>query len=307
MRKIFFIIVVFLLASYNMAGQETSREKFEERYNSLVSAVGVAGVGVETLLNKWETAYPEDSKVHQGRFLLLFTKAGTESVKRVDKSKYLGQDPVLSLKDSLGRPVNYFREINYDDVMFGAAIKAVDKAIQLSPEDLGLRMAKISALTSYEKESPEMAASELKALIDYTFTQKPKWLYQGQEVTTEIFEATIQEYCFTFFKYATPASYEAFGALSKKMLSYSPSNVLFLNNVGSYYLVAKKDSKTALKYYNRALKKKPDDLTAITNCILLARNEKNLKLEKKYLPKLIQYSPDEKTREASKIRLESLK
>lgn len=307
MKRIFLIIAVFLLAALNITAQEVSREQFEERYNSLVSAVGVAGLGVETLLNKWEAAYPEDSKVYQAKFLLLLAKSQTEKVVSLDKSKYLGQDPVLSLKDSLGRPVNYFRDFNYDDVIFGSSIKAIDRAIQLSPEDLGLRMAKMSALTSYEKESPEMAATELRALIDYTFTQKPKWIYQGQEVTSEIFEATIQEYCFTFFKYASPASYEAFGELSKKMLSYSPSNILFLNNVGSYYLVAKKDSKTALKYYNKVLKKKPDDLTAITNCILLARNEKDLKLEKKFLPKLIQYSPDEKARESAKIRLESLK
>ena len=48
-------------------------------------------------------------------------------------------------------------------------------------------------------------------------------------------------------------------------------------------MVVKKDYKTALKYYDKVLKKHPDDLTAAKNAHLAARKMKNLKLEKKYL------------------------
>ena len=74
------------------------------------------------------------------------------------------------------------------------------------------------------------------------------------------------------------------------MLSYHPSDVLYLDNVGSYWLVVKHDYKQAAKYYNKVLKIKQDDITAIKNMILLARNTSNTKLEKKYLPLLVKYS-----------------
>ena len=45
--------------------------------------------------------------------------------------------------------------------------------------------------------------------------------------------------------------------------------------------------------YNKVLKKNPDDYATIKNCVLLARNDKNVKLEKKYLPMLIRVTPDE--------------
>ena len=59
-----------------------------------------------------------------------------------------------------------------------------------------------------------------------------------------------------------------------------------MDNMGSYYLVAENDSKTAMKYYSKVLKKAPDDYTAIKNSVLIARKQKNTKMEKKYLEKL---------------------
>jgi hypothetical protein len=90
------------------------------------------------------------------------------------------------------------------------------------------------------------------------------------------------------------------------MLTYNPNDILFMDDMGSYYLVAEHNSKLALKYYNKVLKAKPDDITAIQNCILLARNDKNVKLEKKFLPMLIKYSTDDATKESAQVRLQSL-
>ena len=82
--------------------------------------------------------------------------------------------------------------------------------------------------------------------------------------------------------------------------------MLFLDNLGSYYLVVAKNSKTALKYYNKVLKIKPDDMTAIKNLVILARNSKDVKLEKKYLPMMIKYTEDAATRMSAEKRLEFL-
>lgn len=296
-----------VLAAATAMAQTPSSKEFNERYQLLVSKLGSSGVGIETLLDKWEAAYPDDADMLLGKFTYYFSKSQSSAVVAKPQDKFLGEKPVLTLKDTLGNPVNYFQVTDYDDELFGMSQKSIEKAIQLNPDRLDLRFLKVAALTGYEKESPDMALSNLKSLIIYNETQHPKWVYPGYEkVDEELFSAAIQEYCFLFFKYATPVSYEAFKEISETMLSYHPSDVLYLDNVGSYWLVVKHDYKQAAKYYNKVLKIKQDDITAIKNMILLARNTSNTKLEKKYLPLLVKYSDSESERLSAKARLEAL-
>lgn len=296
-----------VLVAATAVAQTPSSKEFNERYQLLVSKLGPSGVGIETLLDKWEAAYPDDADMLLGKFSYYFSKSQSSAVVAKPQDKFLGEKPVLTLKDTLGNPVNYFQVTDYDDELFGMSQKSIEKAIQLNPDRLDLRFLKVAALTGYEKESPDMALSNLKSLIIYNETQHPNWVYPGYEtVDEELFSAAIQEYCFLFFKYATPVSYEAFKEISETMLSYHPSDVLYLDNVGSYWLVVKHDYKQAAKYYNKVLKIKQDDITAIKNMILLARNTSNTKLEKKYLPLLVKYSDSENERLSAKARLEAL-
>lgn len=307
-----FIITLLISAAVaaftaQVSPQEQEAKEFKARYDMMVNRVGPDGVGIEALLDKWEAAYPDDVDMLLGRFSYCFSKAQTNEIVVKDQDRYLGSKPFLALKDSTGKDVHYFQETMYDDELFGKAKKALDKAVQIAPDRLDMRFLRVAALVGYEKESPDMALSELKSLIDYNGTKHPKWTYPGEEkVDNEFFTAAVQEYCYLFFKYATPASFEAFKSLSEKMLVYEPSNVLFLDNLGSYYLVAAKDNKTALKYYSKVLKIKQDDMTAIKNVIILARNSKDEKLEKKYLPLMLKYSTEEADKLAAQARLDFL-
>lgn len=303
----FFCFLTALAISLTAIAQTPSSKDFQDRYDLLVSKLGPTGVGIETLLDRWAAAYPDDVQMLTGKFSYWFSKSQTLQLVPKSQQKFLGENPAVVLKDSTGANVNYFQETMYDDEMFGEAQKALEKAIQLYPDRLDLRFLKVASLIGYEKESPDMALSSLKSLMIYNATQHPKWEYPGVEkVDNEFFSAAIQEYCYLFFRYGTPATYEAFKELSQQMLTYEPKNVLFLDNIGSYWLVARKDNKTAMKYYSKVLKIKADDLTAIKNIIILARNSNNVKLEKKYLPQLIKYTQDEKEKITAQARLKSL-
>jgi tetratricopeptide (TPR) repeat protein len=305
MKRILTFLAAFLLPVLLLA--QTSQEDYIRRYNNLVNRVGPAGIGVETLLDKWAEEYPEDTQQLLARFSFWFNKCQTSNVIQLPQDRYLGREPLLPLTDSLGRKNNYFEDIVYEDESFGLALEALDKAVALEPRRLDLRLLRIDALTAYEKGSPDMALASLKALTDEHFKQHPAWTHESLEkVDDEVFKALMQDYCFTFFRLGTDSSAEAFKNLSEHLLTYSKDDPLFLDNLGSYWFVCKKDYKKARKYYDQVLKKHPDDVTAIRNSVLLARSDKNVKLEKKYLAMMAQYGSTEMDRASAKAQLEAL-
>ncbi len=309
MRKEMKRIIMTILALALMAGAsaQTTKEDFQRRYQNLVDRVGAGGIGVEPLLIKWEAAFPEDLNMLEAKFSYYLQKSVTPTIIILSQDRYLGREPVVPLKDSTGRSVNYFEDYQYSDSLFALAGSALDKAISIAPSRFDYRLAKTNSYIGYEKESPDMALQYILGIVAYNYSSKPEWTYPGMEkVDNEVFCALIQDCCYSFFRIGSPFSQEAFRQLSEEMLRYNKDNPLFLDNMGSYWLVAKRDSKKALKYYNKVLKKHPDDLTAIRNCILLARNDKNIKLEKKYLPMLVKYGETENDRNSAKARLTAL-
>ena len=307
MKKFLSFMAAFALC-LSLQAQTTSSEDYLRRYNNLVQRVGAAGVGVETLLDKWAADYPDDLEMLLARFSFCFTRSESTQVIQLDRDRYLGNAPILPFTDSLGVKRNYFEDPQYDDDLFSQAEQALNRAIELHPERLDLAFLRVTALTAYEKESPDMALSVLKSIVDRHYKTHPGWVYPGiDRVDDETFKAFIQDYCVSFFRIGSNASTEAFRTLSEHMLSYCKDDPLFMDNIGSYWFVSRKDHKKALKYYNAVLKKHPGDVTAIRNCILLARNEKNVKLEKKYLPMMAKYGETENDRLAAAARLEVLK
>ena len=293
-----------LLAGTVSAMAQTSR--YEQRYDLLVSQFGPAGVGVETVLNNWEKADSSNAKMLLGKFSYYYTKAQSSQVESHPTKKYLGMEPVLTLKDSLDKDVYYYNVNVFDDELYGEAMKVADKAVALWPDKLDFRFMKANAYIAYEKDSPDMALAYLRSIIDENARRSSSWTYDDEKVGQDFFQDAMQEYCFSFYSIGSPASYDAFLALSEKLSAQFPANMDFVNNVATYYLIAKGDYKNAYKYYNKVLKAEPDNASAIKNGVLAARKQKNVKQEKKYLQSMVKYGTEAEKLQAQ-ARLDQLK
>ena len=276
-----FLCAAFVLLIHFVASAQTDSERYEQRYDMLVSRLGASGIGVETVLDNWAKVDSTNAKMLFGRFSYYFTKAQSTEVVPKPSKRYLGMEPLLTLKDSLGNDVYYYQHSVFDDELYGQAIKEADKAIAIHPDRLDFRFMKANAYIAYEKESPDMALAYLLSIIDEDGKGRKTWLYGDEQAEPDFFEEAMQEYCYSFYTIGSEASREAFKRISEKLSGIYPSNPEFICNIGSYYLV-NKDYKTALKYYDKVLKKNPGNMTALQNALLAARRLKNAKLEKKY-------------------------
>ena len=140
MKKIYLMLMI--LISTTMTGQT---QQYEQKYKLLVSKLGPAGVGIETVLNNWEKVDSTDEKLLLARFDYYFNKGKSSQIVTKETRKYLGMDPVLTLKDSLDRPVYYFQEPLFDDELYGQALAAADKAVAFYPDKLDFRFLKANA------------------------------------------------------------------------------------------------------------------------------------------------------------------
>lgn len=278
MKKIIYI-TVFLFTFISLSAQS---DRFEQRYNLLVSRLGPSGVGVETLLDNWSKADSTNEVLLKARFDYYHSKAQRQEVVKKLSKKYLGMNPILSLKDTTGRDVYYYQETFYDDELFGLALKAADRAVSMYPDKIDYRFMKANAYISYEKESPDMALDYLLALAREDAQRNRPWLYDGEKTDASFLADAMQEYCYSFYQIGSPQALEAFRVLSETMLALHPKCLTYMTNIGSYHMVAAEDYKTALKYYKKVLKKNPDDLAALQNSVIAARKSGNAKLEAKY-------------------------
>ena len=276
MRK--WILAIATIALCTAAAAQTTAEEYLARFERLARTVGPDGVGVETLLDRWEEAFPDDPAVHTARFNFHFQKSQrTEMVAKGTQRRYLGNPPSLTLKDADGQDVNYFAEDFFDETEFAEAMKVLDRQIALHPDELRFHFLKVSALAAYEKESPDMAAAELKSVIERQASARPAWTLDGNPADTDIFQQGVGEYCYEFFQIATPAAYDYFREISERMNKLFPKNPVFLDNLGSYELVVKENYKQAAKYYKKALKLDPDDYAATSNLQLIERRQAQAK------------------------------
>ena len=269
------LLACFQLFAQTEAEQKTSMDEYRTRYNRQVKNVGYSGVGVETILDRWEADYPDEIEPKVGRINYLLDKSKSFELVQSADSRYLGQRPIATMKDENGKDVNYYNDVVYDEEYFAQCQKLIDECVSKYPNELRYRFCKINTLLDYEKEYPDMTEGEINALID---EMDKLWTVDGIPATREVFIDSIQEYCYSLYSVSTPASYDAFYNISTRMHNLFPKNSSFLDNLGSYWLVSQKNFKKAISLYNKALKLDPEDPVALKNKAvaenLLARSKK---------------------------------
>ena len=271
------IITFFAALSCAMLLAQSVGDDYLAKYQRQVRNAGVAGVGVQTIVDNWIAACPDDARAYEARFSYCFAKSRSTEIQPKNSERYLGQKPVLTLKDSTGRDVNYFQEDVFVDSLFASCLTAIDKALSLKPLELRYHFDKITAMLSYEKDCPDLSYNLVNELIDSFVKNKgADWTFDNEalpEDRDEFFCQCIGEFCYTFFQVGSPSSYRYFLALSEKMNKLYPKNPVFLDNIGSYWQVAEKNDKKALKYYKKALKLDPQDYAALNNIRLINRRK----------------------------------
>ena len=287
MKRISAALAALVLVCTALPAQSVDWQK---KYERQVKAVGLSGVGVETILDSWGAADSSSVDYLAARYAFWFDKSHSLVVEAHDSPRYLGMEPMLELSDSSkSNTVWYYQVDSFDDELFGRALRYLDKAAAAMPAELEYRVWKVSALMLYEKESPDMTLGLILSLIDEDRSTGQKWLYQGEEQDRDFFDGLIQEFCWNLFNLGTPQAREAFLKVSEKMLSYDRKSPIFMANVGSY-LMSVKEYKKALKQFDKVLKLDPDNDTAIRNCVTIARILRDDKLKSKYNPMLSRLS-----------------
>ena len=287
MKRISAALAALVLVCTALPAQSVDWQK---KYERQVKAVGLSGVGVETILDSWGAADSSSVDYLAARYAFWFDKSHSLVVEAHDSPRYLGMEPMLELSDSSkSNTVWYYQVDSFDDELFGRALRYLAKAAAAMPAELEYRVWKVSALMLYEKESPDMTLGLILSLIDEDRSTGQKWLYQGEEQDRDFFDGLIQEFCWNLFNLGTPQAREAFLKVSEKMLSYDRKSPVFMANVGSY-LMSVKEYKKALKQFDKVLKLDPDNDTAIRNCVTIARILRDDKLKSRYNPMLSRLS-----------------
>ncbi len=287
MKRISAALAALVLVCTALPAQSVDWQK---KYERQVKAVGLSGVGVETILDSWGAADSSSVDYLAARYAFWFDKSHSLVVEAHDSPRYLGMEPMFELSDSSkSNTVWYYQVDSFDDELFGRALRYLDKAAAAMPAELEYRVWKVSALMLYEKESPDMTLGLILSLIDEDRSTGQKWLYQGEEQDRDFFDGLIQEFCWNLFNLGTPQAREAFLKVSEKMLSYDKKSPVFMANVGSY-LMSVKEYKKALKQFDKVLKLDPDNDTAIRNCVTIARILRDDKLKSRYNPMLSRLS-----------------
>ena len=113
MKRISAALAALVLVCTALPAQSVDWQK---KYERQVKAVGLSGVGVETILDSWGAADSSSVDYLAARYAFWFDKSHSLVVEAHDSPRYLGMEPMFELSDSSkSNTVWYYQVDSFDD------------------------------------------------------------------------------------------------------------------------------------------------------------------------------------------------
>lgn len=226
---------------------------------------------VRSLLEDWQRAEPQSDQVQKAWFDHLVQKA---LVPVMQISRQPVRDAVMSISDSLGNRYYYYTVFECNDSLFNLATEHLDRAISLAPDRIDYRMERIGVIEAAGLDAPTYAAAVLE-LVERNALNGGRWKNEEGTVGTEEFIDAVQQSCGRLLTLEQPAISQA-ERIADAMLKQFPGHPMFLADLGTVAFM-KEDYRTAEKYYAKAYKEMPGDMSLLRNLAITCRKSGKVK------------------------------
>jgi tetratricopeptide (TPR) repeat protein len=194
-------------------------------------------------------------------------------------------------RDPTGDYIEPSMQFNNDDV--AAAVKKLDKALNIAPNRLDIRFGKVYILN--EIEHYKAAGVELLATLEFSKKIDNNWLWANNEKIRDaesFFWEKVNGYYGSWFNKGTEEAMEQLKLCAEKQKELYPKNIFAYNFLGAYYGI-RKQREEALKYFLQAETIDPNDYVVLSNIAETYLEMDNKQKAKEYFTKILKIGNEE--------------
>jgi tetratricopeptide (TPR) repeat protein len=294
MNKLLILLVVLIITTFSYG--QNYRESFSKLFIEKDTA------GQRSLLQKWESASPNDAELYIAWFNYYFSKS---KMNILHLKKGIDSTAQFELLDSTGSTAGYLsEEVNYEKDVISKGLERINSGISKYPARLDMRFGKTYALGQIGDY--EGFTAEIIRAIDYSRMINHQWTWSNNkklEDPEKFLLSTVQKYIVQLFN-AGDVQLDRMKRISETVLKYYPDNVECLSNLAIVHSLWKEHD-AALTYLLRAEKIAPTDYIVLNNIanIYAQKNDKANAI--KYYKLTLKYG-DEEAKEQSNRKIKEL-
>jgi tetratricopeptide (TPR) repeat protein len=295
MYKLLILLVAAMIAASSYG------QNYRESFSKLLTQKDTTGQRL--LLQKWETASPDDAELYVAYFNYYYSLSKRNIL---HLNKEVGSKAQMKLLDSTGATAGFLSEsVNYDEAILAKGFEHIDAGINKYPARLDMRFGKTYVLG--QLGNYEAFAAEIIRAIDYSKSINHQWTWNNNQKLKdpeEFLLSTVQKYVVQLYN-AGDEQLDRMKSISETVLKYYPDHVESLSNLSIVYSL-KNDHDAALACLLKAEKIAPTDFIILNN-IANAYDKKGDKENAiRYYELTIKHGDDE-AKEFAKQRIKKLR
>lgn len=177
----------------------------------------------------------------------------------VELPLYAYNTQVLTLQDTVtGGPAGYMYQGYFitDSAQVDSAVMTLYKGIRKFPNRLDLYFG--LATTYLYIDQPDMMIYIVEKAMQQGKKNKGKWLWSADEILPDSIDYMYERVQEDFARFWAAEDLERCERVAQMAVKYYPKRAEYWNNMGAVAMW-KNDKKKAMKYFQKALKLKPDD------------------------------------------------